>query len=446
MTLEATGLPGRLLATLLFVFLNGFFVATEFALVKVRAARIANLVHLGHKRARLVQHMLDHMTLYLSSCQLGVTLSSLILGWLAEPAVAVGLVWLAGQAGLALSPGVTHVVSLALALTIVTILHMTIGEQAPKIWALHRAEKTALFVAWPLRVFTWLFRPLIVVINWLANRMLRLVGLDPDSSEETPPDATELLALVQHSAEAGHITPRQEEFTRNVLEIAGLEVRHLLVPRAEVVCLTIEDDLQVSLDRLRESRHTRFPLCRTDLDSIVGVVHAKQVLAQLLEGDVTTLEPLSRPAIYVPDTLPVSRLLRKLQNARSGCAVVTEEHGTVVGMVFLEDVLERIVGPIQDEFDRPEDEPARIREVKPGVWEVDGEVPLPEISAVLSLRDLGDEDTFGGYVTDALHDLPAVGAELTVHEYRIRVLEVGGHRVRRLRVEALASPDGDDEG
>ncbi|MCW8985392.1 MAG: hemolysin family protein, partial [Thermoanaerobaculales bacterium] len=235
---EVTTFAVRLGATLFFVLLNGFFVAAEFAFVKVRGSRVEALAKAGSGRARIAQGILGRLDLYLSSCQFGITVSSLILGWLAEPAVAELLMagartlgWPVGESPL------IHAVSLAVALTIVTTLHMTLGEQAPKIWAIQRSEATALGVAYPLRIFTAVFRPLIWVINHIANWMLRLVGISLAGQHETTFSSDELRAILAASAQAGQISSRQRQFANNILGFINLQVRHVLVPRVDVVWL-----------------------------------------------------------------------------------------------------------------------------------------------------------------------------------------------------------------
>jgi len=437
MDLNTTGLGWSLFATTLLVALNGLFVAAEFALVKVRPARIRAMAEHGSRRGKRLHAILERLDLYLSSCQLGVTLSSLLLGWLAEPAVATGLLWLGRAAGISIETSLLHGIALVLALTLVTIVHMTIGEQAPKIWSIHRSESTALALSFPLVVFTGLFRPLIALINWLSNRSVRVVGVDPDAIEEAPPDVEELASLLKRSADAGHLTPRQEAYAKNIMEFVDLEVRHILVPRSDVVYLSQEAPPEENLRYIRESGHSRFPLCEDDLDSVIGIVHAKRVLLTLLDGVVRDLKELAQPAVFVPDSQPLSRLIHELQQARSGCAVVVDEYGTTIGMVFLDDALEEIVGPMYDEFDAPAEVEKEIQEVEEGVWNVAGGLALPDAEDLLAVDDLGEEDTLGGYVTARLGRLPKTGEALQVGAFMVRVTEVGEHRVKRLRVERL---------
>lgn len=426
----------RLAATFLFVALNGFFVATEFALVKVRPTRVDALAQQGNRRARRVMGILEHLDLYLSSCQLGITVASLILGWLAEPAIAALLVALASKVGIVASPTLIHGVSLGIALATVTILHMTIGEQSPKILAIHRPEPMALAFALPLRMFTAVLKPLIGLINIISNLLLRPFGLrGAGEHSEGAFSAEELKSILAASSQAGHISSRQRQFGENILGFINLEVRHILVPRVEVVELSTEDTLEENLQVIRETRHTRFPLCGVgELDNVKGIVHAKEVLRVLTGGGELNLEAIARKALFVPDTQPLARLIYELQRAHTECAIVVDEHGTAVGLAFLEDALEEIVGPLSDEFDEVA---PMVEDIEPGVSEVDGRLPLPEAAQRFGIEaaEDDDEDTIGGYIVSQLKRLPRRGDELMIARYKVTVTQVERRMARRLRFQ-----------
>lgn len=291
----------RLAATLFFVLLNGSFVASEFSLVRVRGSRINALADGGNASARVIRDMLRRIDLYLSACQFGITVASLILGWLAEPAIARLL--LAGASALGWQVGhgaLLHGVSLGIALTIVTTLHMTLGEQAPKIFAVHRPEATALRCAYPLKIFAWVFRPLIWIINRISNAMLRVAHISHYEDNERSFTAEELRGVLMASAQAGHISPRQRKFAENILGFIDLQVRHILVPRIDVVRLLTNRPPEESLETIRTSRDSRFPLCTDDLDDVVGIVHAKDALAALIAKQAVDLTAMARTAIFGP--------------------------------------------------------------------------------------------------------------------------------------------------
>ena len=433
---ELTTFVVRLVATLFFVVANGFFVAAEFALVKVQTGHLRERAKRS-RRARTAYHIRSHLDQYLSACQLGITLSSLILGWLAEPAVAELLLWGAAAAGLGLDPGNlwVHAVALTLALSVVTFLHMTLGEQVPKIWAINRSEAVVLQVARPLQLFSAAFRPFIWVINESSNGLLRLAGMSPDELGDSSHNVEELRTILATSAEAGHISDQQLELAENVFAMIDLEVRHILVPRVDVTVLSLQRPLDENLSILRESGHSRFPLCEVGLDSVIGFVHAKELLRAQPAGETIDLRTLARPPLFVPDTQPLARLIARMRRARSHCVVVVDEHGTGVGLAFLEDAIEEIVGTIRDEFDEPEPE---VRNSGGGVLELPGSLALPEAEDLLGAAELGDEsDTIGGHLVAQLGRLPRAGDELTIGGYRLRVEEVSQRRIVRLRAEPI---------
>jgi CBS domain containing-hemolysin-like protein len=433
--LDTFGVAWRIGATLFFVFLNGFFVAAEFALVKVRQNRIADLSEQGVRSARVARHLLQHLDHYLSSCQLGITMASLALGALGEPAVARLIVAGGLALGLPIPPNdpILHWVAFVIAFATITTLHMTLGEQAPKIWAIRRAEVTALRTSHALRAFSWVFTPVIAFINRVSNGLLRLVGLPPGALTEGSHTAGELRSLLSASRGAGHISARQQEFADNVLRMMDLQVRHILVPRPEITYVSLLRPPEENLRLLDESRHSRFPVCETDLDAIIGILHAKDLTAKLRAGEPIDLRELAREAVYVPETQPLSRLIVELQDRRQHCAVVLDERGSCPGLVFLEDALEEIVGPIADEFDS---EVQEFVEVAPGVFNVSGRLPLPEAAQRLDL-DFGDaqEDTIGGHLVTLLRHLPQPEDQLRLGPYRVTVEEVTRRMINRLRIE-----------
>jgi len=436
--LDAIGIAWRLGATLFFVLLNGFFVATEFALVKVRVARIDTLAKDGSRRAKVVQHVLGHLDRYLSACQLGITLASLILGALGEPAVSVLII--AGLSAVGIDVGADAawlpIVSIGLAFTAITVLHMTLGEQAPKMWALRRAETTALRTAFALRIFAALFGPFIAVINSISNSMLRLIGLPADLGHEASHSSEEIRSMLALSWAAGHISKLEHEVTENVFRIMELEVRHIVLPRIDVEFLSLGRTDEENMAVIRESGHSRLPLCNEGLDTIIGFVHTKDVLQQVLEGKPVELKALARNAIFVPDTMSLSNLLKELQAGNQHCAAVIDERGTAIGLAFREDALEEIVGPLGDEFDEQERE---FKEVEDGVYEIAGRMSVPEtcdrLDFELSDAEHEDEDTIGGHITARLGRLAKRGDQVAVGPYLATVVEVGRHRVRRVRLE-----------
>ncbi len=452
-SLDLFGILWRLGATLFFVALNGFFVAAEFALVKVRESRIAKLVREGRGGAPTVQHILSHLDKYLSACQLGITLASLVLGALGEPAVSVLLLAAAEGAGFEIDPDASWlpILSIAIAFTIITMLHMTVGEQAPKMWALRRPETTALATGRTLWFFTLLFGPFITIINRVSNAMLRMVGLPADLGHESGHSAEEIRSILSLSAHAGHISELELELTENVFRMIELEVRHILVPRLDIVYLSLDKPLDENLERVRSSGHSRFALCESGLDSIVGIVHAKDVLGASLRGERPDLRAIAREPVFVSDTMALSDFLQQLQKKRQHCAVVVDEHGTTIGVAFREDALEEIVGPLGDEFD---DDVPGVFEAGEGIFDVPGNMSLPELEDrldfVLPNDEREEQGTVGGHVVARLGRLAREGDSVRVGPYRATVRSVSRRRVGRVRLELDdtdddASEAGDEE-
>jgi CBS domain containing-hemolysin-like protein len=321
---------------------------------------------------------------------------------------------------------------------------MTVGEQAPKMWALRRAEGTALVTGPLLRAFAWIFGPFIAVINWISNGMLRMAGLPADLGHEASHSAEEIRSIVSLSARAGHISDHSYELTENVFRMIELEVRHIIVPRVEISFLSLEHTLEENLEHIRTSGHSRFPLCEVGLDTIVGFVHAKDVLDVMLRDETPDLRDLTREPLFVPDTMSLSNFLRELQANRQHCAVVLDEHGTTIGLAFREDALEEVVGPLGDEFD---DEERDYLEPSEGVFEIRGRMSVPEVEDRLDFELPEDEreeqDTIGGHVTARLGRLPRKGDSVRVGPYVATVIDVLRRRPQLLRL--VAAPDQEAE-
>lgn len=434
--LAAFDIAWRLGLTAFFVALNGFFVAAEFALVKVRESRINELAESGVRAAKSVRFILARQDRFLSACQLGITLASLVLGALGEPAVSVLILAAAGGVGMDVSGSPwLPIVSIGLAFAVITFLHMTIGEQAPKMWALQRAERAALATSLPLRAFTMLFGPVIRFINAASNQMLRWVGVDTLDAHEGSHSADEILAIARLSAGAGHIGKREVELTERIFRMMELEVRHIMLPRVDVDALLLSNTLEENQERIHRFGHSRLPLCETGLDSVVGIVHTKDVLFASLADRPLDLRAMAREAVFVTDTMSVSNFLLELQRRQERCAIVLDEHGTAIGIAFMEDALEEIVGPLGDEFDSPERD---FRDLGDGRVEVRGGAGLPSVCSRLGFTLPDDEDeseeTIGGHVSARLGRLPHVGDVTTVGPYRVTVIEMGRRRVHRLRL------------
>lgn len=435
-TLSAGTIVGRLLIVLALVLANGFFVAAEFALAKVRSTQIEPHVQAGERRARLAAHMLRHLDAYLSATQLGITLASIALGWVGEPAFAWLIEPLVGRLP-GVSPALLHSISLTTAFAAVSVLHIVFGELVPKSIAIRLPRGTTLWTAAPLYVFYWAMFPAIWLLNRTANGILRLVGLQPAGEHEIAHSEEEvrLLLASRHGAE---LSEEKRGLLANVFELFDRVARQVMVPRADVVFLSTTRGLAENLATARSSGHTRFPLCDGDLDRILGVVHIKDLFrAERLPDD---LRRIARPVKFVPESTPLDKLLTRMRSERLHLAAVIDEYGGVSGIVTLENVIEEIVGPIQDEFDAEKPE---LVDRGNGVWQVSGSMLVMDLEDELGLElSDRDEDTVAGLVLSELGRRPRVGDRVAVADLAFEVLEVQGNRIRTVRLvrEEPAAP------
>jgi CBS domain containing-hemolysin-like protein len=426
---------GLALGTLL-VLLNGFFVAAEFALVKVRPTQIEPNVERGERRAKVLDHMVTHLDAYLSATQLGITLASLGLGWVGEPAFAWVLRPLLERMGA--GEALVRSASLTAAFVVITALHIVLGELAPKSLAIRHPKPTSLWVALPLHAFYRLTYPAIWLLNHAANGILRLVGVQPVSESELAHSEEELRLLLGTTGE--QISQQKRELLDNVFELSHRVARQVMVPRGDVIFLSTTRGVEENLRIARTSGHTRFPLCRGDLDHAVGLIHIKDLFR--LEQSPRSLEEIARPLTFVPETLPLDQLLRRMRSERVHLAAVLDEYGGVSGIVTLENVIEEIVGEIQDEFDleRPE-----LVALGDGRWQVAGGMLVADLEDALEIEiSERDEDTVGGVVLSELGRRPRVGDAVEVGPLRLRVAEAERNRIKTLEIELreAAAPAG----
>ncbi len=412
---------------LFLVALNGFFVAAEFALVKVRPTQLDPHVA-GSRRGTVARHMVRHLDAYLSATQLGITLASLALGWIGEPAfvwVVEPLVRLVPGAG----PALVHSVALTAAFLTITILHIVLGELAPKSIAIRKPEKTSLWVSMPLFGFYKLTYPAIWLLNHAANAILKVIGIEPVSEAELGPEEEELRLLLS-SRHGTQLSEEKRELLDNIFELSHRMARQIMEPRADVVYLDTTQPLEKNLATARRSGHTRFPLCEGSLDKVVGLIHIKDLFrnARPLES----LEQVAREMAFVPETLALDRLLNRMLAEKVHMAAVLDEYGGVSGIVTLENVIEEIVGQIQDEFDVEKPELSPLGD---GVYSVSGSMLVEEVEEALEVEFSDrDEDTIGGVVLSELGRRAAVGDEVELGPLLLEVQEVQRNRIKTLRV------------
>jgi len=440
---------GKLAAIAVLVVLNGFFVACEFAIVKVRVSQLDELVEEGNLRANFVKHVRGHLDSYLSATQLGVTLASLALGWIGEQFLVEMLQPFFVLVGIHSHVFVTSV-SIALAFVGITFLHIVFGELAPKYIAIGNPVSVALGLVRPLRVFYFIFRPAIWLLHKSSNLLLRgLLRIQPVASTELAHSEEELRLILDQSEKSEEVSSLGRELVVNVLDLRDRVVRDIMTPRGEVVYLDLGDDFETNVKKALESRHTRFPLCRENLDNTVGLIHIKELVPMMRDPHPDLLK-IKRELIPVPEMMQLEKLLKLFLGKHAHLAMVVDEFGGTVGMVTLENVLEEVVGDIQDEFDTDKEE---FRKINENEFSVAGSIGLYELNDLVGLElDSADVSTLGGYVTHLLGHLPKHGEQVKIDGYLATITQTDGRRVGQLHfrkmtaaaVSARASADGPD--
>ncbi|MEM7483394.1 MAG: hemolysin family protein [Acidobacteriota bacterium] len=444
MPLTAAAEPGMhpwlgLLLGFFLVLLNGFFVAAEFALVKVRPTQIDPHVAAGSLRGRIARYMVTHLDAYLSATQLGITLSSLALGWIGEPAFAWLIDPLVAKIP-GLGPEATHTIAFVLAFGVITILHIVLGELAPKSLAIRKAEGTTLNTALPLFWFFRLTYPAIWLLNLCANALLKIFGVEPVTEGELGHDEEELRRML--AATDDRLTEQKRTILDNVFELSHRIARQVMVPRADVVYLSSESTVEENLEVARKSGHTRFPFCQGDLDHVTGLIHIKDLFRA--PQPLTDLSKMAREIPLMPETLTLDRMLRRMRREKMHMAAVLDEYGGVSGIVTFENVIEEIVGQIQDEFD------AEIPELVaegPGRYLVAGSILVEELEKALGIElSDRDEDTIAGVILSEIGRRSEPGDRVELGEVQFEVLETELNRILSLRLtvpvpEPESAPD-----
>ncbi|NLT05528.1 MAG: HlyC/CorC family transporter [Solirubrobacterales bacterium] len=433
-----------LIVTFLLVFANGFFVATEFAITRLRPTQVADFERERRPGAKSVRHAVEHIDAYLSACQLGITLASIGLGVVGKPVFEELLEPVLGS-GAAVG---SVALAAAVAFGIVTLLHVVVGELAPKSFAIARTARASLLLAPPMRVFYLLTRPVVDLFNAMGNLLLKPFGIPPAREVgHSPLSEEELRQLLRQSAAEGLIEAEEGRFSENVLLFGDLRAREVMVPRGEVAWVTAEDSIGDVARRSIETGHTRLPLCEADagLDEPLGVIHAKDLLPALVEPGEPSLRDLARPLARVSESILLDQLLRDLRREHAHIALVVDEHGTVIGLVTLEDIIEEIVGEIEDEFDAAH---AELIGERDGLTVVAGAAPLRLVAERLGVEvDDPHEATIGGHVVELLGRVPAVGETVVVDGHRLEVTGVDETRVAELALvgESAQAADGERE-
>ncbi|HLV02938.1 MAG TPA: hemolysin family protein [Acidobacteriota bacterium] len=440
---DITGQVLLVLVAFFLVFLNGFFVASEFSIVKVRETQIQELILGGNRLARKAQKIIGQMDEYLSATQLGITVASLGLGWIGEPAFASLFAPLFSGMG-ALEPVLAHSVAATLAFLLITFLHIVLGELAPKSLAIQRPEDVVLWTAAPMIWFYRLSYPFIWSLNGTANFILRTVGIRPVSPQEGAHSEEELRMILARSHEQGVLGRDEKRMLERVFDFADRSVRQVMVPSVEVVFLDVEKSYEENLKIAQQHRHTRYPLCDGSLDQVIGIIHVKDLLWNLQEvGPGFDLRTIKRPVHFVPESKFIKSLLPEFRRTQTHLAVVVDEYGSTVGIVTLEDILEELVGEIQDEFDAEIPLPM-IKKTDDSHYLVHGRALLEDLEQELQVTIEDEEnDTIGGHIMMQLGRTAQIGDEIILADkFRVRVVGMKGLQITDLVLEKLeATPE-----
>ncbi len=415
----------------LFIALNGFFVSAEFTIVKVRLSQLEELIAKGNKRAEYAKHLVDQMDVSLSVTQLGITLASLALGWIGEPFLAELL--RAPLAKFGITGAGVDTAAFAVAFSVITAAHIILGELVPKNISIVRPLDMLLIASLPLLLFQRLTYPFVWFLNHVANWIIhRFMGIDIAEEGVDAHSEAEIRFLMEESRKKGYIDKTEYDFVDNVFDFSDKAVRDIMIPRADMVCLYLEQSAEENVELAIREQLTRYPICREDKDHIIGFLHIKDMMEPLRHGKMPNLRLLAREAIVVPETMAVSRLLKTLQKNRAQLAIVVDEYGGTAGMVTIEDIVEEIVGDIQDEFD--EERPVVERRA-PLIYSVDAKLPIDEINDILELSlDVENVDTIGGWVYAQGETPPKVGQFAWLDGNAFFVEEVEGVRITRVLV------------
>jgi CBS domain containing-hemolysin-like protein len=414
--------------TIFLVLLNGFFVAAEFAIVKVRSSQVELRAQSGNAMAKMALHMITHLDAYLSATQLGITLASLGLGWIGESVVSQIVINIMHFFGFTGGDALAHTIALPVSFAIITVLHIVFGELAPKSLAIQRSESTALAVAYPLRFFYVLFSPFIWMLNGLANMVLRSMGIQAVHGAEVH-SAEELRLLFEQSVEGGAIHEGHHELIENVFQFNERMVKQILVPRTKMVAIDVNIPELELMEVIFNEGYSRLPVYNGNIDNIVGILYVKDILSIMRQNKSIQIEELMRPAYFVPETKKINLLLKQFQRRHMHMAIATDEFGGVSGIVTIEDIIEELVGEIQDEYD---EEAPLVERINDFEYKVNGSAPISDANDYLPypLPEGEDYETVGGLMNVIYGQIPENLHEITTfNEYDVRILEKSDRKV-----------------
>lgn len=430
--------------TLFLVLLNGFFVAAEFAIVKVRSSQIELKAKEGNRIADVARHITEHLDGYLAATQLGITLASLGLGWVGKDVVTELLTLLFGLFDLQLPAALLSNIGYILAFAIITVLHIVFGELAPKSIAIQHPMGTTLAVSLPLKFFYVVFRPFIWLLNGFANFLLRLMGFSGNVSEAHH-SSEELQYLIDQGRQSGVIDTVEHELIKNVFDFNGRVVKNIMVPRTKISAIEMNCSGKDVIERITKEGYSRIPIYDDNIDQIIGIVHTKDILPILANGKELMLRNIIRKPYFIPETKKINDLLAEFQQRRIQIAIVLDEFGGTAGMVTLEDIVEELVGEIQDEYD---EETPIVEKISDTEYMVDASANVHDVNEFLprELPESSGYDTISGLVSDLFDKIPDVGEHTEFHGYNFIIMKKTQQNIEFVKLELIAvSEDDDDE-
>jgi len=429
---------GNLIFILLLVFANGFFVAAEFAIVKVRITQISEHVKRGRHAATLAHHILEHLDSYLSACQLGITFTSLGLGWVGEPMLAEMFRQPFMAMGI-MSEQMLHLVSFIIGFGLLTFLHIVLGEQAPKMLAIQKAETTTFIVSIPLQLFYQIFKPVIWVLNKSSNGVLKLLGFNPVSPNELVHSAEELELMVDEGARTGVLTKTEQELISSIFEFSNTTVKEIMVPRTDVVAINYNTPRERLIQIVTEEGYSRMPVYKDSLDNVVGLIYTKDLISLLEHRDLIVLHDIIRPAYFVPDAIKISKLMKELQDRKMHMAIVVDEFGGTQGIVTMEDILEEIVGEIHDEYDEVLKD---IEQATDGSALINTRMNINDFNEKFGgeIPEDPEYETLNGFLSKITGHLPEMNEEIRYNNLQFTVMKKSQRRIRQVKVKKISFP------
>ncbi|MCC6182764.1 MAG: HlyC/CorC family transporter [Bacteroidia bacterium] len=425
-----------LILTLVLVLINGFFVAAEFALVKVRVSQLDVKIQKGSSRAKFTKKLLDKLDAYLSASQLGITLASLALGAIGEEVISKIVINIFEKYNLGVSELTVHSISLPIALSLLTFFHVTIGEQIPKMIGIKYSMATALFVSWPMRIFYIIFSPFIWLLNASSNLCLRIIGIKKVGEEEVHTEE-ELRIILTESEESGAIKPSENELIQNVFDFDDRIVKQIMVPQNRVTAIDLETlNTEGIIKKISDEGFSRYPIFIGDIDNIIGVVYAKDLFKEIISKKFKTIKDIMRPAHFIPETMKINDLLRDFQRLHIQIAIVTNEFGATAGIVTMEDIIEELVGEIQDEHD--EEKPI-VEKKSDTEYIVNAQSSISDVNELLPMSFPEDEkyETVSGLINFIWGRIPGLNEKRKYNGYEITILQRKKQTVESVRLKVI---------